>query len=93
MLRRHLRRIVTAGCLGIAACGIAAYAGHWGSAYADDKKEERHPHIHHAIHELLEAKKELEKADHDFGGHRVDAIKAIDVAVEQLERALKFDKK
>lgn len=60
-------------------------------ARADGK--ERHPHIRAAIRELREAKKELKEADHDFGGHRVDAIKAIDVAIEQLETCLKFDKK
>ena len=37
-------------------------------------------------------KKELENADHDFGGHRKEAIEAIDVAIKQLEKALKFDK-
>jgi hypothetical protein len=56
-------------------------------------KKERHPHIHHALRELREAKKELETAAHDFGGHRVDAIQAIDEAIKQLELALKFDKK
>jgi hypothetical protein len=54
---------------------------------------ERHPRIHAAIEELREARKELEKADHDFGGHRKEAIKAIDEAIIQLEKALKFDKK
>ena len=53
---------------------------------------ERHPRIHAAIRELREAKRELEKADHDFEGHRVDVIKAVDHAIEQLEVALKHDK-
>jgi hypothetical protein len=35
----------------------------------------------------------LEKADHDFGGHRKEAIKAVDVAIVQLEKALKYDRK
>lgn len=53
---------------------------------------ERHPHIRGAIRELREAKRELVTAAHDFGGHRVKAIEAVDVAVHQLEEALKFDK-
>jgi hypothetical protein len=61
------------------------------SAQAQENKE-RHPHIRAAIRELREAKKELEKADHDFGGHRKEAIEAINVAIKQLEKALKFDK-
>jgi hypothetical protein len=56
-------------------------------------KKERHPHIHAAIRECAEARKELETADHDFGGHRKEAIKAVDDAIKQLELALKFDKK
>ena len=54
---------------------------------------EPHPHIAGAISELVEARKELQTASHDFGGHRVDAIRAIDVAVKQLRLARKFDKK
>jgi peptidoglycan hydrolase CwlO-like protein len=57
------------------------------------EKSERHPHIRAAIKELREAKKELQEAAHDFGGHRVDAVKAIDEAEKHLAEALKFDKK
>jgi hypothetical protein len=62
-----------------------------GSLAADGK--ERHPHIRAAIRELRESKKDLLRADHDFGGHRVDAIKAVDVAIIQLETALKYDRR
>jgi hypothetical protein len=55
--------------------------------------KERHPHIHRALRELREARKELVTADHDFGGHRVEAIGAVYVAIKQLELALKFDKR
>lgn len=54
---------------------------------------ERHPHIRAAIKELQEAKRELETAAHDFGGHRVEAIEAIDNAIKQLHQALEYDKK
>jgi hypothetical protein len=54
---------------------------------------EHHPHIRAAIHELEEAKKELQSAAHDFGGHRVEAIEAIDNALKQLHEALEYDKK
>ena len=57
------------------------------------EKNERHPHIRAAIHELEEAKKELQTAAHDFGGHRVEAIEAIDNALKQLRQALQYDKK
>jgi hypothetical protein len=57
------------------------------------QKVERHPHLRAAIRELREAKRELKTAAHDFGGHRVEAIAAIDAAIIQLEAALKYDRK
>ncbi len=57
------------------------------------KDYEFHPHIHHAIHELNEAHKELKEAKHDFGGHREKAIEKVDHAQRQLELALKFARK
>ena len=54
---------------------------------------EQHPHIRAAIRELREAKHELETAAHDFGGHRKEAIEAIDNALKQLQEALQYDKK
>jgi ABC-type sugar transport system substrate-binding protein len=54
---------------------------------------EPHPHIRAAIHELREAKRELQTASHDFGGHRAEAVEAVDNAIRQLEKALQSDKK
>jgi hypothetical protein len=53
---------------------------------------EPHPEIREAIASLRRAKGHLEMAAHDFGGHRVEAIKATDEAIRQLEFCLKFDK-
>ena len=53
---------------------------------------EPHPEIREAIGSLRRAKEHLEHAAHDFGGHRVEAIKATDAAIRQLELCLKFDK-
>ena len=50
----------------------------------------RHPQIHDAIRALRVAKAHLEEARHDFGGHRVDAIRAIDEAERQLEVCLQY---
>ncbi len=54
---------------------------------------ERHPAIRAAIRALERARKEIKAADHDFGGHRVDALAECDKAIEQLKLALKYDKK
>jgi hypothetical protein len=53
---------------------------------------EPHPEIREAIASLRRAKEHLEHAAHDFGGHRVEAIKAIDESLHQLQDCLKFDK-
>ena len=54
---------------------------------------EHHPHIRSAIRELQDAKRELQTAAHDFGGHRVEALRACDEAIHQLQLALQYDKK
>jgi hypothetical protein len=53
---------------------------------------ERHPEIRHAIRALEAAKKDMQAAAHDFGGHRVDALAACDNAIAQLKLALQYDK-
>jgi hypothetical protein len=57
------------------------------------KKYTYHPHIHHAIHELKEARTELRDAKHNFGGHREAALRDVNYAITQLELALKFARK
>lgn len=57
------------------------------------KGAEQHPHIRAALRELREARRELETAAHDFGGHRKEAIEAVDNAIRQLQEALQYDKK
>ena len=53
---------------------------------------EPHPEIREAIAALKRAKEHMEHAAHDFGGHRVEAIKATDEAIRQLDICLKYDK-
>jgi hypothetical protein len=91
-MRTATRTLLLAACLSVAGVGLWTSTGGPPPANAQEKKE-RHPHIHAAIKELKEARRELKEADHDFGGHRVKAIEAIDHAIEQLEKALKHDKK
>lgn len=53
---------------------------------------EPHPEIRNAIASLRRAKDHLQHASHDFGGHRVDAIRAIDAAIQQLQTCIRYDK-
>lgn len=48
---------------------------------------ERHPRIHAAIGALEAARKEMQAAAHDYGGHRVAALAACDEAIKQLRLA------
>jgi hypothetical protein len=50
----------------------------------------KHPQIEAALHALAGAKDHLQHAAHDFGGHRVDAIRAIDEADRQLRICLQY---
>jgi hypothetical protein len=58
-----------------------------GTSRAQDKP---HPHIHHALYELREARGELKKAAHNFGGHRKAALKEVQAAIDQLKKALVY---
>ncbi len=44
-----------------------------------------HPHIHEALEAMRAAKHHLESAEHDFDGHRVEAIKHLDMAIHEAE--------
>jgi len=50
----------------------------------------KHPQIEEALEALHSAKAHLQAAAHDFGGHRVDAIRAIDEAERQLRICLAY---
>jgi hypothetical protein len=53
---------------------------------------ERHPEIRDALNALHRAKDHLEHAAHDFGGHRVEAIRATDEAIRQLQICMDYDR-
>jgi hypothetical protein len=53
---------------------------------------EEHPQIREAIAALRNAKGHLEHANHDFGGHRAEALRATEEALHQLQICLKYDK-
>lgn len=59
---------------------------------AETPKQEKsaHPNIAHAIDALERAIADMQKAPHDFGGHKADAIRASEEAVRQLRAALQY---
>jgi hypothetical protein len=54
--------------------------------------QEHHPQIRQAIQALQRAEEHLEHANHDFGGHRVGALRATHEAIHQLEVCLKYNR-
>jgi len=50
---------------------------------------EEHRTLYRAHYELKEAQVELKGAAHDFGGHRVKALEAVDAAINQINDCLK----
>jgi hypothetical protein len=76
------RRVLTGAAI-VAGCLV------WSNVFAARAAAEpAHPAMHHALFELQEAKSELKKAAHDFGGHREKSLLAVDAAIKQLELAL-----
>jgi hypothetical protein len=56
-------------------------------------KVEKHPEIRMALRALNNAVKDLEKADHDFAGHREKALDLTQQAITECRAALQADKK
>jgi len=50
------------------------------------------PEIHQAMGALENAKRHLEGAQHDFGGHRVKAVEHVNQAIDELKEAMKWQK-
>ena len=54
---------------------------------------EHHVMISKAISKLKSVRHELERAAHEYGGHKAKAIGAIDHAIEELQAAIDSEKK
>jgi hypothetical protein len=54
--------------------------------------QSRHPHLHLVLDELRDARVELEKEKHDWGGHRDRAIGAIEAARHEIVEVLKYER-
>lgn len=51
---------------------------------------DRHPEIHRALRRLRSAKEDLQKASHDYGGHRDAALGFVNQAIAELQAALSY---
>ncbi|MGA9853709.1 MAG: hypothetical protein WBR29_00330 [Gammaproteobacteria bacterium] len=55
-------------------------------------REMRHPEMHAAMQNLQAAEQSLQKASHDYGGHREKAMQLIHDAQEEIKAGLAFAK-
>jgi len=60
---------------------------------AKHHEREHAPELHKALHKLKAAKQDLEKAAHDYDGHKAKAIEAVDHAISEIQEALDVEKK
>jgi hypothetical protein len=95
-MRRVLMSLLAASALLSArpALAVAARAQGKGAPPAKSKRTrtDNHPKIREAIASLEAAKAELEQASGDFGGHKAEAIEAVNNALKRLRLALQFDR-
>ena len=85
------KRLGAAATLVVLFCSVAQASAPTTPARPAPVAREMHPEINHAIDALDKARWHLQHAAHDFGGHRVEAIGAIDAALNQLHMALRYD--
>ena len=81
----------------VAALVLGLVLGVSSLAFTQDKparpeRGERHPQIHAAMRALNVAARHLERAEHDFGGHRAKALELVKQAENELEAALAYAK-
>ncbi|HLH55969.1 MAG TPA: hypothetical protein VKY92_20370 [Verrucomicrobiae bacterium] len=95
-MKRNLTILLTTvGLAGALFGGLTLAHGQSAAAGTEERHEgrERHPAIHKAILALEAARGDLQKANHDFGGHRKEALEECDKAIAQLKLALQYDKR
>jgi hypothetical protein len=94
MLKKLFAVLLMMGLLTMLPAGAMAQEPSSPSQPAAHKKGgEHHPKIRHAIKALEAARDDLQDASHDFGGHRAEALEAVNNAIKQLQEALQYDKK
>src|ERR1039458_6950487 len=85
-----MNKFICAIAVAVIAAGftMAAYAQTEAPHAMDDHHGKGHPEVHGAIAKLEHAKADLQKAAHDYEGHRAKAIEHIDAALGELHQAL-----
>jgi hypothetical protein len=64
-----------------------------GTGFLAGRVSAAQPHMAEALDHLREARRDLEKADTDKGGHRAAAIRLVNDAIRQVEEGMKYDRR
>jgi hypothetical protein len=77
--------------LGLVAGGsfVSPALGHEGG-HEHEHEHAGHGHMKAALEQLRSAKKSLEQAAHEFGGHRAKALELTKKAIDEVEDGVKF---
>src|SRR5437773_8889133 len=84
-----LKKSVIVVCVMIATLTGSMLTGLQGPQRCEGR--DRHPAVRNALRSLDAAKAELQHADHDFGGHRAEALEAVDNAIKQLNKLMEYE--
>lgn len=89
-------RIVGLVLLGLAFTVGTALVG-WNSSIvapttAQAQEPWHHGHLRESMDALRAARIELAEAHHNYGGHRDEAIRAIDAAIYHLDMCIRYDR-
>jgi hypothetical protein len=68
-------------------CALAVVSCVSTTTYADQ------PHMEAALRSLQEARQHLAQATHDKGGHRAEALQAVDRAIAQTRKGIEYDRR
>jgi hypothetical protein len=89
-------RLVGLGLLGlvflVGSTLVAWNSGITAPPAAQAQEPWHHPHLHQSLDSLKLARQDLLEARHNFGGHRDEAIRAIDAAIYHLDMCVRFDR-
>jgi hypothetical protein len=77
--------------LGLVAGGsfVSPASGHEKGREHEHERGRGHGHIRAALEQLRSAKKSLEQAAHEFGGHRAKALELTKKAIDEVEDGIK----
>lgn len=59
--------------------------------FVSNSYAEPQPHMRAALEHLKKARAQLKMASHDKGGHRVKALRAIQRAINQVKKGMRYD--